>query len=337
MRVFIVGGTGLLGSAGAAELIRRGHSVRSIALPPIPKGANLPGEMELILGNINEMSDGEIKRLIEGCEGFVFAAGVDERVEFPPPVYDAYYKYNIAPVKRLLGLAKECGVRKAVVLGSYFAYFAKLWPEKKLYEKHPYIRSRVDQENVALSFSDDKMDVMVLELPYIFGKQPGRKPVWMIFVKQLLNMRRAVFWPKGGTSMVTLRQVGECIAGAVERGRGGVCYPVGYYNMTWKEFLRIVNKYMGCPNKMIITIPTFLYRRFMKRVKEEYMRRGVEPGLDPVEFADVMASYTYIDGRLIREELGVGEDDIDRTIGESITYCLEILEKKEEVLDMVAK
>ncbi len=96
MRVFIVGGTGLPGSAGAAELIRRGHSVRSIALPPIPKGANLSSEMELILGNMNEMSDGEIKRLIEGCDGFVFAAGVDERVEFPPPVYDAYYKYNIA-------------------------------------------------------------------------------------------------------------------------------------------------------------------------------------------------------------------------------------------------
>jgi hypothetical protein len=68
--------------------------------------------MELILGNMNEMSDEEIKRLIEDCEGFVFAAGVDERVEFPPPVYDAYCQYNISPVKKLLGLAKECGVTK---------------------------------------------------------------------------------------------------------------------------------------------------------------------------------------------------------------------------------
>jgi len=336
MKIFMVGGTGLLGASGAIELIKRGHYVKSIALPAIPKGANIPNEMELILGNINELSDDEIKKLMEGCEGFVFAAGVDERVEFPPPVYEAYYKYNIAPVKRLLKIAKECGVKKAVILVSYFAYFAKIWPEKKLYDKHPYIRSRIDQENVALSFSDDKMDVMVLELPYIFGAQPGRKPVWMIFVEQLLKMKKFTFWPKGGTSMVTIKQVGECIAGAIERGKGGICYPVGYYNMTWREFLKIVNKYMGFPNKKIITIPTFLFKLSSINLKREYGKRGVQPGLDPVEFVDIMTSYTYIDKKTIRDELGVNEDDIDKAIGESIKYCMEILEKKEEVLDMLA-
>lgn len=42
MNAFIIGGTGLLGSASAAELIRRGHNVRSVALPPIPKNSVLP-------------------------------------------------------------------------------------------------------------------------------------------------------------------------------------------------------------------------------------------------------------------------------------------------------
>lgn len=42
MKVFIVGGTGLLGAAGAKELISRGHSVKSVALPPLPKGADIP-------------------------------------------------------------------------------------------------------------------------------------------------------------------------------------------------------------------------------------------------------------------------------------------------------
>jgi len=337
MKIFMVGGTGLLGSSGAKELIKRGHSVKSIALPGVPKGANIPSEMELTFGDINKLSDNEIRKLMEGCEGFVFAAGVDERVEFPPPVYDAYYKYNIAPVKRLLKIAKKCGVKKAVILTSYFAHFSKIWPEKKLYDKHPYIRSRIDQENAALAFSDDKMDVMVLELPYIFGAQPGRRPVWMIFVKQLLNMEKVVAWPKGGTSMVTIKQVAECIAGAIERGKGGVCYPVGYYNMTWREFLKIVNKYMGCPNKKIITIPTFLYKLSAKKSKKEYEKRGIQPGLDPVEFADIMTSCTYIDKKTIKDELGVNEDDIEKAIGESITYCMEILEKKEEVIGMKAK
>ena len=44
MNVFMIGGTGLLGSAAAAELIARGHQVKSIALPPLPEGAPIPEE-----------------------------------------------------------------------------------------------------------------------------------------------------------------------------------------------------------------------------------------------------------------------------------------------------
>ena len=42
MKVFMIGGTGLLGSEAAKELIARGHEVTSIALPPLPQGAVLP-------------------------------------------------------------------------------------------------------------------------------------------------------------------------------------------------------------------------------------------------------------------------------------------------------
>ena len=38
----MIGGTGLLGSQAAKVLINRGHSVTSIALPPLPTGAELP-------------------------------------------------------------------------------------------------------------------------------------------------------------------------------------------------------------------------------------------------------------------------------------------------------
>jgi dihydroflavonol-4-reductase len=98
MNVFMVGGTGLLGSEGAGELIRRGHAVASIALPPIPEGARLPKEMGLTFGNYLEMTDDELRRRMAGCEGFIFAAGVDERVEGPAPIYEMFKKYNITPL-----------------------------------------------------------------------------------------------------------------------------------------------------------------------------------------------------------------------------------------------
>ena len=233
MKVFMIGGTGLLGCAAAQLFIDKGHSVKSMALPPLPQGAPIPSEMELVYGNFLEMSDDEMKALMAGCDSFVFAAGIDERVEFPAPVYSYYEKYNINPVKRLIGLAKECGLTSSVILGSYFAYFAKEKPEMKLTEIHPYIRSRIEQEEAALALADDKMSVAVLELPYIFGTQPGRKPVWVILIEQLSKMPMVTMYPKGGTAMLTVRQVAQTIVGAAELNKGANAYPISYYNLTW--------------------------------------------------------------------------------------------------------
>lgn len=337
MKVFIAGGTGLLGSAGAKELLKRGHSVVTVALPPVPAGADIPKDMEIFLGNYNEMSDAELTEKMSGCDGFVFAGGIDERIEFPPSVYDTYYKYNVVPMARLLKIAKNCGVKKAVILGSYFCYFAKLWPQKRLCDKHPYIRSRIDQENVALSFNDDNFEVCILELPYIFGAQEGRKPVWMFIVDILLKMKKTVYYPKGGTTMITVNQTGQCIAGALEKGTGGSCYPVGMYNMKWKQMLQIMLKHMGMPYKKIVTIPTFIYKISSYFLRKKYEKKGLEPGLDPVDFVEIMTAETYISGKTIKEKLGVAEDNIDAAIGESVKLCMEIKKGGKDIITMKAE
>ncbi len=334
MKIFMVGGTGLLGASGAKELLDRGHEVVSVALPPIPKGADIPNKMHLHLGNILTMTDKEIAKLMDGCDGFVFAAGVDERVEFPPPVYDAYRKFNIEPLERLLPIAKEAGVKKVVILGSYFSHFAKIHPEWELTKYHPYIRSRIDQENFALSFSNKNFQVMFLELPYIFGAQKGRKPVWMLYIDLLMPMKKRIFFPKGGTTMVTVRQVGQAIAGAIEKGKGGTCYPVGWDNKTWVELLTLVTKYMGYPEKKVVTIPTFLYKLYSRKMAKDFKAKNIESGLDPVKFVQLMTNNSFIDRNIIEKELGVTDDDIEAAIEESITYCMDIYKNKRKVVEM---
>lgn len=337
MKTFIIGGTGLLGSASAAELIRRGHDVRSVALPPLPKNAVLPAEMDLLLGNYLTMSDDELLEHLSGCDSLVFAAGVDERIEFQKPVFEKYIQYNVAPVERLLRLGKQAGVNRAVIMGSYFSYFAKRWPELKLTQHHPYIRARILQEKTALAFNDKDLQVMILELPYIFGTQPGRKPVWTFLVEMIKGMKGATFYPKGGTTMVTVHQVAQAVAGALEKGKGGTCYPVGWYNLTWKQMLTIFHNVMGTPNRPILTIPRFLFRLYGRKLKKDFEAKGIETGLDMVYLADLQTANTFIDKSLIRDELGVTEDDIEAAIGDSIKLCMEALEGKDELLEMKAE
>jgi len=340
MKVFIIGGSGLLGSAAAAELIKRGHEVHAIALPPVPEGANLPPQMKLDFKNYTNLTDDEMKKMFTGCDGLVFASGIDERVEGPAPIYDYFNKYNVHPLEKILRAAKACGVKHSVICGSYFSYFDKIWPEKEFYRWHPYIRSRRDQEKMALGFADEKFSVAILELPYIFGAQQGREPVWTLVVKVVRGMPVATMYPRGGTTMVTRKQVGQAIAGALEKTKGGQCWPIGFYNMKWKDFLKIVHKYMGMPNRKVITIPDWMLKLGMKSMEKQLRKPAsesgahdaghvkTEGGLYMPKFPDIQCAETYIDKSLGCVPLGVEEDDIDAAIGESIRLAADIMDGK---------
>lgn len=336
MRVFMIGGTGLLGSAAAQIFIEKGCEVKSAALPPLPKGALIPKEMDIEYCNFYEKTDAEIEAALTGCDCFVFAAGVDERVEFGPPVYDSYEKYNIAPLRRILPICKKVGVKKAVILGSYFSFLAKERPDMELTRRHPYIKSRIDQEEVAFSFADESFDVAVLELPYIFGTQPGRKPVWVILIEQLARMDGLPFtlYPKGGTATLTFRQVGQVIVGAAEKSKGAKAWPIGMYNMTWKKFLKIVYAARGMgENRRIVGIPAWMMRMGLRGAAKEYERKGVEPGIDPMGLPDIMNLNLFID-RKYAEELGASEDDIEAAVADSIKVSQASYDGRVELLEM---
>jgi dihydroflavonol-4-reductase len=337
MKVFMIGGTGLLGSEAAAELIRRGHGVKTLALPPLPPGAPLPAAMEIELGNYVAMTDAELAERMRGSEVIVFAAGVDERVDGPPPIYDLYKKYNIDPVRRLLGIAKGAGLKGAVILGSYFSYFHKKWPQLELTRWHPYIKSRIEQEEAALAFADSGFSVAVLELPYIFGTQPGRKPVWTFLIESLRKMRLATFYTRGGTTMVTVRQVGQAIASAAERNRGGNCYPIGYYNLSWAQLLTVMNEELGFKGRRVLTIPDWTFSMSGRAIMRQKLREGHQTGLDLGRYAKLQCAKLFIDKAEGCDALGVGEDDIEAAILASVRLSAQVLDGRTEAIGMKAE
>jgi nucleoside-diphosphate-sugar epimerase len=71
MNVFMIGGTGLLGCEAAKQLIAHGHKVTTAALPPLPEGAPIPEEMEIIFGDINKKTDEELEELLSGHDMFI--------------------------------------------------------------------------------------------------------------------------------------------------------------------------------------------------------------------------------------------------------------------------
>ncbi len=335
MNVFIIGGTGLIGLETAKKLIDLGHKVKTLALPPLPSEVDIPKELEVVFGNYLEISDDELFKLMEGCDGFIFAAGIDERIEAEPPIFDLFNKYNVDPLKRMLTLAKKANIKDVVVLGSYFTYFNRTRPDLNL-TLHPYIKSRELQRELALSFADDEFNVAVVELPYIFGVQKGRKPVWVFLAEIIKKMKPWTFYSKGGTTMITVGQAADAVVGALLKNIGGNSYPIGYYNMSYKNLISIAHQGMGySKRRKVLTVPNFIFKLALIKMDKNKKKKGLEGGLILSKFTKLQTSNLYIDKDEASVFLGVKEDDIVEAIKESFKLSMEIINNKEkDIIEM---
>jgi nucleoside-diphosphate-sugar epimerase len=319
MKVLIIGGTGFLGYHATKELIAKNHHVTVIGLPPAPVEGLFPSEVEIYLGNLDDMSDDQLIALFKGKDAIVFAAGADDRVTPRKPAYPFFKKYNVDSVHRVFTLAKQAGVKKGIVLGSYFAYFDRIWPELNLAKKHPYIRSRVEQSNTAFEAGDETLSMSVLELPYIFGSMPGKTPLWKPLLKYVFSPF-PLFYPAGGTTCVTVQQVAQAICGAVEHGQHRQCYPIGGKNLTWVQLLETMSELEG-RHKKVITLPDWLVTIGAGLISLVHRMKGLESGLNPVEFVKLQTRNTFIDNSQTRLELGYSDEDLRNALLDTIAAC----------------
>jgi len=318
MNVLIIGGTGFLGYYATHELLRRGHCVSILALPPLPAPDLFPAEVRITLANLDGLSDDEVLALLRGQDGVVMAAGADDRIIPRAPAYPFFYHHNVEASARLFRLARRAGVRRGALLSSYFAHFCRIWPHLKLAEHHPYVRSRVEQEEQSLAAAMPDLQLSVLELPYIFGAMPGRPSLWTPVVN-LVRRWPVLFFPRGGTNMIAVQHVAEAIAGAIEQGRGGERYVIGDENLTWKDWLGRISLYACGRSKPVITVPDFLVRWQLRRVEKKHLAEGKEGGLHPVEFVKLQTSNTFFDPEPSRRALGYGRGGLDEAIRDAVS------------------
>lgn len=320
MRVMIIGGTGLLGYHATHELIRLGHTVNILALPPMPVPGLFPAEVQIHLHDLNRLSDEDFTTLLRSHDAVVFAAGVDDRVTPIAPAYPFFHRHNVESTNRAVEISKRAGVQRFIILGSYFAYFHRLWPHMELTRHHPYIRSRVEQSAAAQEAGGAEMAVITLELPYIFGVMPGRMPLWKPLVKYAASSF-PLFYPRGGTTCVTVTQVAQAIAGAVERGDPDARYPIGGENLAWTDLLSRMAKFAG-REKKVISLPDWLVTAGACLLKLWHKVKGMESGLDPVRFIDLQTANTYIDPEFSRQALGYELGGLDEALSATIQVCL---------------
>lgn len=320
--VIVIGGTGFIGYHAVQQFIRRGHNVTVIALPPLPEEKLFPKDVNIVLANIDEQEDSRIRDILKGQDAIVFAAGADDRVIPKAPAYDFFYRANVQSCKRIISIAREAGIKRGVIVSSYFLYFDRVWPDEKLSEYHPYIRSRKEQARQSMDAAMPDLQLMILELPYVFGSMPGRTPLWKPLI-EYINSRYPLFYMKGGTNMIAVEHVGEALVGAIETGRGGESYTIGDENVTWVEFIERILNILG-KKKRVIVIPTFMIRLMVRIVKLQHRLHGKESGLDPVKFVAMQTRNTFFDLSPAVKGLGYGRGNLQKALEDTVEACLRV-------------
>jgi dihydroflavonol-4-reductase len=324
MKVFIVGGTGFLGYHATLKFLEHGHEVDTISIPDVNLGDWFPKKVGVKYGNAFEMTHDELIKLFMGSDAIVYAVGPDDRFLPDAPAYEFFHERLVVACGKVIEAARDAGVKRCAILNSYFAYFDRIMPELQLKEHHPYIKCRVEQADLCINIGGDKMDVMILELPYIFGTMPERMPLWKdIIVNSILKMKPWVFFFKGGSNMISVEHIAESIVGAIERGKGGQRYPIGDENLTWKQWIKIMLKAAGV-NRRIITLPTWIGTITGWYLRRKDKKKGKEAGLNhKLLFKDIQCRELFFDPTSSQQELGYTGGGLEESIIQTIKKCIE--------------
>ncbi|WP_326566322.1 NAD(P)H-binding protein [Amycolatopsis rhabdoformis] len=296
MKILVVGGSGLLGYHVLEQLRLRGHEATTVARTP------REGVDRVV--DVTVASEDDLRELLAGHDGVVFAGGSDDRKVDKGPVAPRLHEGNVAPVVALLKAAREVGCTRAAVLASYYTYFDRVHPEWGLAAQHPYVRSRIEQARVARETAGPDLPVAVIEVPYVFGVAPGRVPQWSVPVVKWVRSSAPLFAPRGGSAATSARGVGIATVDALEDA-SGADIPVVEENLRWADMLTRMSGAAGKP-RAVRTLPAGVLKAMFRLGGRVTGLTGKQPGL----------TIEHLDGLFLRE-LYV-EPPVHRSVDEAI-------------------
>ena len=324
MKILIIGGNGLLGTYAVREAIKHGHTVTILSRGNNHIEKELEKSVINIRGNVYNMQEEAIKNAMIGQDAVVYSIGIDDRELHKRPAYEVFHYDHVTICMKIVKSAKDCGVKKFVVYGSYFTYFDKQFPELKLAKNNVYIRTRSEQKEAVLAESTEEFQTYVFELPYIIGYLPGKVPPWTFIFSLLEKGKRSVFFfNKGGTAVVTANQVAEATIGALEQAIGGKSYPIVGENYAWRDF---ANTYFSVTEKKkkIVGIPKLIFALYGIIDQILLFFRNKERGLSIRNYSALQYREAFIEPSISMKALKYSKDDYEKELRRMIAEWIAI-------------
>ncbi|MEU7616765.1 NAD(P)H-binding protein [Micromonospora rifamycinica] len=284
MRILVVGGSGLIGAPVVDVLRGRGHAVTSVARTV------RPGVDHLL--DLESAAIDDLRPLLAGHDGVVLATRADEQRVLRRPIHPVLHRELVEPAVRLFTAARQEGLTRGVVMGSYYTHFDRAHPRWRLGARHCYIRCRREQAREARAAAGPELPVAVLELPFVFGRAGDRLPNWAGPLDRWARSRAPLVVPVGGTATVSAHSVADLTADALERGDGGDL-PVADENLSWAEMMTRIAGAVGRPRR-VGRLPATAVRASLRCGGVLHALAGREAGINPAHLADLLLAELFL-------------------------------------------
>lgn len=199
--VFITGGSGYMGRALSAELLRRGHRVRALVRAGSEQRAG-PG-CEVVTGDALDAAS--YRDGLAGCDTLVHLVGVPH----PNPAKAAQFvAVDLASVRQAVAAAVYAGIR-------HFVYVSVAHPAPVM---RAYIEARSLGEDAIRTAA---LDATILRPWYVLG--PGRRwPALLLPIYRIMEMLARTREGARRLGLVTIQEMVAALAAAVENPSKGV-------------------------------------------------------------------------------------------------------------------
>jgi len=239
-RALVTGATGKVGGAVARALLERGDEVRALVRDPAKAGRLLPGDVELVPGDVTDPES--VERAVAGCELVFNAMGIPEQWL---PDERTFERVNARGTETVVRAAREAGARRVVHTSTFDVFHAERggrldesrvadYPKGTAYE-----RSKQRAEELALAARGD-MGLVICNPAGVYGPTPASSISLDEELFAPLLAGKLPLLPPGGLGVCFDAGVAAGHLLAAERGRDGERYVLCDRHVSLRELARMV-------------------------------------------------------------------------------------------------
>jgi dihydroflavonol-4-reductase len=317
-RVFVTGGTGVIGRALVAQLMSRGDEVVALARSAEAEAALRTAGCETARGEVFDVD--AMARGMDGCSLAYNLAGVNTLcVADPEPMRRANVDGAVAAVRaaKRAGIARLVHTSSAATIGEAPGSVADEWSPHRGWYLSTYERTKTEGERAAIAAAREAgQDVVYVNPSSVQG--PGRASGTGRFLLAALDGRLPVFV----NTNVSLVDIADCVQGhllAAERGAPGQRYLLSGIRLTVSDALALAADVAGveCNPRMV---PRALATTAGTVVEYVFRLRRRKPPVCREMVRTLLHGHLYDGSRAVRE-LGMVYTDPRETVRRTVDWA----------------